>query len=408
MRFRLSTLLYWIVAGSILARLLLSSWLLDSWYPYSAAGGELYYKIHPGTVIAVSGFTLLVVVKGVPKILGDLWTRQRPALIYLTSVLAVSLTSIMFHGVSGTAYLVDTFLAAGIYPVILWYVEAERALRIAAMAFAVVGINAGVAIGEYVGGFHLLPQPFNYGFFRASALFGHPLTNALLTTTCMFAALVMPWRAQVKVGYLTLLMLSLFAFAARGALFVSAAAIMIAILAFPYYTRTGRRNQLLMLPLAMIGVAIVSIVLLGVLFGTEFGDAIASRMASDASTEARFASLQVVRQFSTHELLLGSDSESLAYQLDLAGVPIVENFWAAMLLSLGIPLLLIMVIATALLLTPYLRRTSFYLQLQLLVFIAVASTNNSLSAKNCSLVLLVVLLAILGVHQTRQAKQAAQ
>jgi hypothetical protein len=406
MRFRLSTAIYWLVTASILCRLLLSSWLLDSWYPYSAEGGHPYYKIHPGSLLAFSGLALLAFVKGVPTLLRDLWRTQRPAVIFAASVVLVSLVSTLFHGISGAAYLVDTFLAAGCYSLLLPYVDAERLHRIATTLLAVVGANSVVAIAEYVGGFHLLPQPYSYGFFRASALFGHPLANGLLTAVCMFAALAMPWRGQVKAGYIALLLLSLFAFGARGALLVSAIALAITILAYPHVTRTGRRNRIVMLPLAIAGVALVAVAISGVLFGTEFGYTIASRMTADESTGARLASMEVVSRFSTGELMWGIDAPTLGYLLDLAGVPIVENFWVAMTLRLGVPMLVVLAGATTVLLAPYVRRSSFYLQLTLVVFFVVASTNNSLAAKSCALAVLVVLLAAIGRVPPRSGEGA--
>lgn len=403
---RLSTVLSWLVAVSILARLLLSSWLLDSWYPYSAEGGQSYYKIHPGSIIAFLAVVLLAFVKG-PVLLRILWQTQRPAVIYMVGVVLVSLVSILFHGMAGTAYLIDTFLAAGCYPILLGFVESKKALRIATMVLVVVGINSSVAIAEYVGGFHLLPQPYVFGFFRASALFGHPLTNGLLTATCIFAGLAMPWRGQAKAGYTMLLLLSLFAFGARGALLISTIALVVAILAIPFATRVGRKNRIVMWPLTVAAVAIVGIVISGVLFGTDLGYSIASRMVADDSTGARLASIEVVSRFSSRELLLGSDPITLAYLLDLAGVPIVENFWVALLLRLGALLLLVIVAATALLLGRYARGASFYLQLTVLVFVAVASTNNSLSSKSCALALLVVLLAVLGAKHVRTEERVA-
>ena len=409
MRFRLSTLLYWLVIGSILARLLLSSWLLDSWYPYSAEGGQPYYKIHPGSLLAFLAVAILAFVKGVPTLLRDLWQTQRATVIYMASVVLVSAVSTLFHGVSGAAYLIDTFLAAGCYPILLGFIDAGQALRIATLVLAVVGVNSGLAIAEYAGGFHLLPQPYSYGFFRASALFGHPLTNGLLTATSMFAALAVPWGVQSKAGYMAMLLLSLFAFGARGALLVSAVAVVIAILAYPHVTKAGRRNRIVMLPLAVAGCRPCG--------NRHFGRALRHRVRATPShpvwpptTLPAPAGFDWKSSSSSarSELFYGCDAPTLGYLLGSAGVPIVENFWVAMLLRLGWPLLLILGFRKRTAADPFCSGSSFYLQLQLVVFVAMASTNNSLATKSCALAVLVLLLAALGRGQVSLKASAAR
>ncbi|QSX76048.1 VpsF family polysaccharide biosynthesis protein [Lysobacter arenosi] len=395
MSIRLSTVLYRLVTASILARLLLSNWLLDGWYPYSADGGQPYHKLHPGSILALIGVVLLVLVKGGPFLLRDLWRTQRTTVAYIVAVVFVSLVSTLAHGVSGSAYLVDTFLAAGCYPILLAHISSEQARRVGLVVFATVGLNAIVAIAEYAFGSHVLPQPYSFGFFRASALMGHPLANALVAATCVFASMAMPWRPLVKFPYIALLVASLFAFGARGALLVTTIGLLVATLALPHVTTFGRKNRIILMPLSVVGVAFIATAILGVIFGSELGYTIASRMSADDSTGARLASVEVLSWFSASELLLGVDTGNLTYLLEQAGVPIVENFWVGMLLRLGAPLLLVLCASNAFLLVRYARRAQFFVPLTLVGFLAVASTNNSLATKSCALVVLVVLLSIL-------------
>jgi len=217
-------------------------------------------------------------------------------------------------------------------------------------------------------------------------LFGHPLTNALITATAAIAVLKMPWLFITKSCVAGLMVLSLLTFGGRGSLGAWLTGLVLYFMSAPFLNITTTFNEKLGKLLALyVGLIAVTAVLGYVIFGTEIGRPIASRLMMDDSIESRFNSLSVVNSFGHSELLWGQALGSFESSVEKSGiVTVVENFWVVLLLRSGLPVFVVFVASLFYLLYQMIKQGNWIDGIITLVFLLAASTNNSLSTKSTS------------------------
>jgi hypothetical protein len=367
---------------------LLSSALLNRFYPYVDPGGSPIGKIHPGSYVLILSLFCTMALLGPGQFLarafgGRLWLSQFAAVLAITAAYLISR-----FGISGLAYLIDCHLAALFGVMIAGALPAsERALLLRIMVFAVI-INAGIAVAERVLGVHLVPhfQFTDFGFFRSSAFLGHPLHNGLIVGSIGIAALFLPWPLHVRAAMALLILAALMSFASRASLMIYCAAAGTAALAGAGLAVVRNRAKPVYLYWAPI-VLVVGVLALAVMASaTDIGERLGAIFAGDESVEERFDAWRIFRLVLWEDLLRGVDLATIQLLIEKdPDLQIIENFWIFLALNLGLGLFVIFAISFIWFLRGVAKEGGAGAVLCVGAFLVAASTNNSLSTKTPAL-----------------------
>lgn len=395
MSFKLSSLIFWLLLLSISLRLGLSDDLLNNFYPYSLKGGHFYQKIHPGTCVTLFLFVVVFFLRDPFAFLSEQRREQFSVFQFSVMIVLLASISIVRFGFGGMAYIVDTFAFSTIYIMLMAYLSDKQQNQLVTTVFLIVIINSVIALSEFSLKYHVIKTDYAFGFFRSSALFGHPLTNSLITATTAITVLKMPWSFITKSLITGLMLLALLTFGGRGSLGALFPGIVLYLGVAAFLKRTTTFNAKLGNLLGFYAVLIAATAAMAFLiFETEIGRPIASRLMMDTSIQERFNSLAVVNNFGHSEILWGQGIDSLESSIEESGVvTIVENFWVVLLLRSGLPLFVVFTASFIYLLYHLIKQGSWIDGIIALVFLMAASTNNSLSTKNVSLSIFFLLVA---------------
>ncbi len=276
------------------------------------------------------------------------------------------------------------FLTYGILPFIIYSymdkmsMEERKALKI--IMISVYVLECLIAIYERVTLSNLFAPPDGYNTmatvvnFRAPALFGHPIRNAMVTSCMMLFILTSKSKDLLKLSLFILGFVALLCFNERGSIIVGL------LCSFPYLIQIFKRSSIQIKITFGIGL------LFFVLFLVKMGDSgLGGRLFSqkisieDGSTMARFESLQAFSVLSQKEILWGGMDliETVCIRLNME---FLENGPIAILLIyglvFGIPIFILFIISQITILKEYTIKDKF---LFLFLFHSVGFTNTGLS-----------------------------
>lgn len=394
MSFKLSSIIFWFLLLSIALRLGLSNTLLNIYYPYDQHGGYWFHKIHPGTFVALLLFMIVFFLRDPFAFLKEQRCNNLSAIQFSIVIFLVAIISILRFGFGGTAYILDTFAFSAIYIMLMAYLSHQQQKQLVNIVFLFVIINSLIALSEFGLKYHLIESEYRFTFFRAYALFGHPLNNSLITATSAIVVLKMPWSFVTRSLIIFLMLLAILSFGGRGSLGAIVTGIVIYLGVAAFLNKTTTFNAKIGNVLTFyVGLIILTSVLSFIIFETGIGSPIASRLMMDSSIEARFNSLSMINYFGHSEILWGIRPESFASSIENSGVvTVVENFWVVLLLRLGLPLFAVFIASFFYLLYQTIKQGAWIDGIIALVFLLAASTNNSLSTKNTSLAVFLILV----------------
>lgn len=372
---------------AVMCALFLSGSTLNSLglnYSTDLSGGGL--KLHPYTILTTIALVFLAC--GSRSFMGCWAVRQfRTAIVGA----AVTFLILMLKAATGSGqalgFAVDTIFAAFLVTAILPFLQAgiTRQLSIACMLFLLT--ECLLALIEVIAHVNLIPIDTWYGqYFRATALHGHPLNNALILVTVATAtqACVRRW-VSVSIFFLTVC--ALVAFGGRGAL---AAYLLVNTITF---VRFGLRSAQRVIVL-IAGGALCIVSLAWLLFSGVVGDRIMQVGAYDDSSQVRVQSIDVLNHLDWSRLLAGIDPNEISRLMEQEKVGVVENFAVDYVLMFG------GIMAAVMFYFVYRTCKAFFSEVSsagrrhllavLFVFTCTALTNNSLATKTSALYLLMV------------------
>lgn len=360
--------------------------------PYDAPTGLFLLKLHPGTWITLLALGLSLAARGNPlRELGRSLADQPLVTVYLGTVASMLLYSALRYGPSGAAFFIDTLLVPGLLVLLLGRLGAAGLRWLPGLVMAILLLNETIGIAEQLLEHRLIPNTVLGGkllhedVFRATALMGHPLTNAAITGfgLFLFYRLPSPW---MRMATCWLGCIALLSFGGRTALGVNLT--LLALLAaidglralrdgrLSYRALTAGGAFLILLPAAM-----AAAILLG-----GVGERIIAKLAWDESAEVRTTSLTIYQHMSLDQILFGMSPAEIAAAMRAIGLHLpdeaIENFWIALSVQVGAMLLTCFAAAFLAFLWHLGRRSSWPVRLALIGFLLIASTSNSLSAKD--------------------------
>jgi hypothetical protein len=378
---------------------------------YDAAGGSALAKIHPGTYLAVMALAARLCAAPHPwRTLQRLLLAQPGLLIYLA---ALGLLALYVVAVARTPVtpLIDTFLLALILTLLIQGLDERIARLLAILLVAILAIDALLAIAEVSTGWRLIhisvpegvtsdPTRTDLVFdWRATALFGHPLENAMLMGAFLIclASAGTAWLGKgLRLGLGVLAVLAMFAFGGRASMVFSGFFLLLLGLGGLARRLTeGRAFSLraagailLGLPLIGIGLAIIG--------ETSLFERMAERFRADeGSALARLTMWSLFDPIPWRDLVLAPDQAVVKTWQRLQGLEFgIESFWVGFALTYGLIMSAVLIAGLAAFVVSVVRLSGRGALLVFLFYFAGASTSTSLSSKTTGFAILTAMILL--------------
>lgn len=372
-------------------------------FDYGDAGGNVLTKFHPATFFICLLALAAACGTGDPLSAAVRAFRETPAALFMIgAVLIASAQAIMVTKIPFTP-LIETFLPAPLVLLLLRALPERRGRTLALLLHALLIGNAVLGIGEFLTGWRLTPfvidgEDLNYEW-RATALLGHPLANAMLTGTYIVILAVgggRDLRPPVRAAAFAICLASMAAFGGRGAtvlvllmLALIAGRRLLAVLNGGHLDTRAMMAAIVAVPVAGIGLLLLA--------HSNFFERILDRFADDTgSAQTRWDMLELVGRIPFSDFLFAPDHRQVMTWQGILGLERgIESFWLSMALSYG--LIVAGLVFAALFAHGWtiVRRCRPGAVWPLLYFLAVATTSLSLGGKSSVLTIATFLVLVL-------------
>lgn len=369
---------------------------------YDGISGSAPSKIHPATYLAVVlvGWTLMRA--GNPVIPVAQALNRRPACVLLAVCGVLLLVLIAARGGTGLAGSIDTFVLAGLVPILLLDRDPVTLGRLESVFHGVMLANALLGLFELASGQRFFPFRFDGMAFetdtRSAALQGHPLANATMTACYVLALARGGGRLGPgsRAGMITLQLVALVTFGGRSATVTTLVLGTGVGLAALNRTLRGGRVPLVGAACACFALTILPVAV-AVLAAAGFFDTLLSRFVSDGgSAQARVDMLAIFDAIPFRELLLGPDMLQVSTLRRIYGLEWgIENSIISDVLYHGILVTAVLVLAVGLYLTEIARSCRRGVWLPILTFVILVNTFEGLAGKTTILAKFALMLILL-------------
>jgi hypothetical protein len=381
-------------------------------------GGNPLTKFHPATYTAILAAWLALYGGRHSGGMTGLF-RDRPALAWSIVLILVSIVcSAINFGVSGTAFYVETYLAAALLLIAL-ETGTERQLRILGYTILVFAlVNVAISLIEGRAETHLIPptrglDDKDIEEFRGAGLYAHPLTAALVTSMVLLLALGMRLRPWVSAAVFGILFIGLLSFGGRSALATTVLLIAAAALFQLSAGLVTRRLSVGFLTAFIAGSLLLPLLFVVLTTTTDVGQRIMTHLYLDDSAEVRVIQWRILDHLNLHDVLFGISLDRLAFLkvqigLSKAGADI-ENFWLLMFLNLGVVGFPFLAGALFLLLLHQAQLTNTPIGYMIVIAtLLICSTSNSIGHKGPDLLFLAGCMVALRGFRSAQESPVAQ
>jgi hypothetical protein len=399
---------------------------------YDTAGGSALAKIHPGTYLAFAALAARLCATPHPwRTLQRLLLCQPGLLIYLAALGLLAIYVVVVAG-SPVTPLIDTFLLALALTLLLEGIDERIARLLAIMIVGIFAADALLALVEVSTGWRLIhisvpegvtsdPTRTDLVFdwradlaadWRATALFGHPLENAMLMGAFLIclASRGTAWLGTgPRLGMGVLAVLALFAFGGRASLVFSGFFLVLLglhglarrLICGRIFGLSAAAGVLLILPLIGIGLATIG--------ETGLFDRMAERFRADeGSALARLTMWSLFDPIPWRDLVLAPDQAVVKTWQRIHGLEFgIESFWVGFVLTYGLIMSAVLIAGLAGFVVSIVRLSGRGALAVFLFYFAGASTSTSLSSKTTSFAMLtaLVLLVLRKDDQTARSVQ---
>ncbi|MGH1569741.1 VpsF family polysaccharide biosynthesis protein [Methylobacterium sp. P31] len=369
---------------------------------YDGISGAAASKIHPATYLAVALTGWMLLRAGNPVVPVAQALNRFPACVLLAFCGVLLLVLIAARGGTGLAGSIDTFVLAGLVPILLMDRDDATLTRLETVFHLVMLANALLGLFEFASGQRFFPFRFDGMAFetdtRSAALQGHPLGNATLTACYILALATGGGRfAPVhRAGMITLQLVALVTFGGRSATVTTLAlGSLVGLVSLGRVLRSGRIQlgaaacgcfALTMLPVAV-----------AVLAAAGFFDSLLNRFVSDGgSAQARVDMLAIFDAIPFRELLLGPDLLQVSTLRRIYGLEWgIENSIISDVFYHGILVTALLVVAVGLYLAEIARSCRRGVWLPILTFVILVNTFEGLAGKTTMLAKFALMLIVL-------------
>jgi len=375
-------------------------WLVG--YNYDGLTGNPATKIHPSTYLLILVFAWRACTFGNPVGYVVAVADRRPASALMAVMSIVLLVVVIARQRPGMAGMIDTFVAPALLVMMLAEENEKTFARMQTVVHAIMTVNALLALFEFATKTLIFPYRLDGEAFmtdlRSTALQGHPLSNATVTSIYVLAllsgskSLSMPLR----LGMIGLQCAALVAFGGRSAM------VLTIVLGGCYLLiqglrglRTGRVN-LLGAALGLILAALVPVVI-AVAASYGFFDALLERFVSDSgSANARVEMFDLFNHLELRDVIVGPDIDLIESLRRISGLEQgIENPIIRTVLYQGAFFTLLLFVGFALFMHEVARRCHAGIWLLMLGWLILLNTSESLASKTTLMTKFVVIALVL-------------
>lgn len=385
---------------SVLALFLLSGQMLNLiGIPYDAVGGSPLVKIHPASYLSVLAAVSWVIVDGgLGPFIGRTW-RENPGVIILFLAIVLLTFQVLFVQKLPISQVTDNFImTACLFGGLVRL--GTREIRLLALAVqAILVVNSFLGYAEVLGGFRLTPLYVNGEVlawdWRATALLGHPLMNAMATSVCLVSLALGagPFRQTPRLMLVLFHFGALFFFGGRTAIVLSAAALVSIGCFFLVRLLLGRRFSLMAASWLTLA---VTLLLIGGFLAVDGGaiDRIIDRFMDDGgSAMARVAMLSIFRDMSWPEIIFGPDVAAVKAMMPKVGTPLaIESAYVGFVAYYGGFVTAFFLMGLAAFFAEFVRRFGPSVLVPLGIYFVMSTAISSFSTKSLELALLTTLI----------------
>ena len=369
---------------------------------YDGLTGSAASKIHPATYLAVALFGWMLLRAGNPVAPVAQALGRRPASVLLALCGVLLLVLIAARGGTGLAGSIDTFVLAGLLPILLLDRDAATLTRMETVFHVIMVANALLGLFELASGQRFFPFRLDGLAFetdtRSAALQGHPLSNATVTACYILALATGGGRLgpALRAGMIALQLVALVTFGGRSAtvttLVLGSA---VGLVALARLLRGGR-IPLIGAACACFALTLVPVAV-AVLAAVGFFDTLLGRFSSDGgSAQARVDMLTVFDAIPFRDLLLGPDLLQVTTLRRIYGLEWgIENSILSDALYHGLLMTGLLVVAVALYLAEIARSCRRGVWLPILAFVILINTFEGLAGKTTLLAKFALMLIVL-------------
>lgn len=367
-------------------------------YNYDGLQGSPLSKIHPSTYLFVVVFVWRACTFGNPVGYVVHVTNKRPATMLMAVISTVLLFVVILRQRPGMAGMIDTFVAPALVVLLLAEDDEKTFAQLRIVIHAVMTVNALMALFEF-GTKHLLfPYRFDGAVFvndlRSTALQGHPLSNATVTSIYVLSLLSgsRSLSTPLRLALVGLQFCALVAFGGRSGM------VLTILLGGVYMLiqglaqlRTGRVNLLGAALVIMLAALLPLAVALAGYYG--FFDALLQRFVSDSgSANARVEMFDLFRHLELRDLIVGPDVDLLDSMRRITGLEQgIENPILRFTLYQGAFFTLLIFFGFALFMHEVARRCHPGIWLPMLGWLILLNTSESIASKTTLMTKFVVI-----------------
>lgn len=367
-------------------------------YNYDGLQGSPLSKIHPSTYLFVLVFVWRACTFGNPVGYVVHVTNKRPATMLMAVISTVLLFVVILRQRPGMAGMIDTFVAPALVVLLLSEDDEKTFAQMRIVIHAVMTVNALMALFEF-GTKHLVfPYRFDGAVFvndlRSTALQGHPLSNATVTSIYVLALLSgsRSLSTPLRLALVGLQFCALVAFGGRSGMVLTillgGVYLLIQGLA---QLRTGRVNLLGAALVIMLAALLPLAIALAGYYG--FFDALLQRFVSDSgSANARVEMFDLFRHLELRDLIVGPDVDLLDSMRRISGLEQgIENPILRFTLYQGAFFTLLIFFGFALFMHEVARRCHPGIWLPMLGWLILLNTSESIASKTTLMTKFVVI-----------------
>lgn len=364
--------------------------------------GNALTKIYPGVYFFILSLVTLLCSEATPiSKMRDIAFNFRAYSFLLLFYVLIIFYIILRNGPSGIAPIINTHLPVPICAIIFSLASKRYTDFVIKAIIAAAVLNSLSGILESVFRFRIFPYDERWvvlheDHFRASAMMGHPLSNALFTTVMIPMTAGMRLPPAIKAIVLVILLLSLVAFGGRAGLGIS----LLSLIPLAFVALKNSRKTMTLQKVFLIGFVIFIVpacIATGAYFAlnSSMGERLqAHNSLDDESALNRLYSFKVLEIMDTSQLLFGvslQESTRIIYRLGY-GYPVsdIENPWLIMLMLLGGIQFLVWLSATLAFVLCMMKNASFEIKLAIICYFVTASFANSFGRQESVYTLLVV------------------
>jgi hypothetical protein len=356
-------------------------------YPHKDVDASTIFKVHPLFYFTILTFAFFIVT-GKIKI-GDL-VRNCRAELYLCTFCVIMLAYLfIMDRLYSVSFILDAFLSPAILAILLRNTPIWVLKKYSWSIYLAFFLNFGLALFEYVTHSPILSTDYlaEFSDFRSTALYGHPLNNALIMSTLGIFLFCTTEKLVLKLIILLVAIASLLCFGARGAIIGIVGGVLISII--QSLARYDIKENLKYIA----GITAVFLAGLLLLLNTSLGQRIVNQgsMTTDNSVLERVRTLNLLSIMDTDQFQWGMNDNAIEVLMHKGGVDIIENGFVVWITRFGIFLSILLFLV---LLKFISKQIIFFEKSSLLpilfTFLLVAYTNNALSSRTRAIGVLVL------------------